>query len=157
MSLLGMGQVYAGLSPANCATAGGVYDGDSEECMAPSTSGSTASTAGPTSPNLANPDAGTFEDVNCPFWCWLLGNGIDTAVSAACFPCGNVCPAGTIWDTTNYVCSATPATSNTSSPAGSKNNPTPCTSSIIPNVCDSTIYISGGIIAAVLLMLVVKK
>lgn len=67
-------------------------------------------------PNLANPDAGTFSDVNCPWWCWVLGNGIDTAVSSQCFPCGNVCPAGSIWDTTNLTCSATPVTSNTGTP-----------------------------------------
>jgi hypothetical protein len=98
-------------------------------------------------PNLSNPDAGTFMDVNCPWWCYVLGNGIDTAVSSACFPCGNICPAGTIWDTTNYVCSATPKTSNTSTP-----------STGVPPTSISTYLMYGAIgIALVLAVIAVAK
>jgi len=73
--------------------------------------------------------AGTFADPNCPFSCWVFGNILDTEVlGQECWPCGNVCPSGQSWDTTNLVCSANPATTNpeaiASTPGGSGNCPT---------------------------------
>ena len=74
-----------------------------------------------TGPSLANPYPGTFSDVNCPWWCWLLGNGIDSAVSAQCTPCNSTCPLGQLWDTTNLTCSADPVTTNAA--VGSNDSP----------------------------------
>lgn len=96
---------------------------------------------GQTGPNLANPYAGTFQDVNCPSWCFVLGNGVDN-LFAACTPCYSVCPAGQIWDTTNDVCSANPVSSN-SAPADEA-NPSSCpsgqTCSFFPGVPDIAVY-----------------
>lgn len=56
-----------------------------------------------------NPYQGTYSDVNCPTRCWVLGNGLDTAIlGVTCWPCHNVCPTGTIWDTKNQKCATTP-------------------------------------------------
>ena len=65
----------------------------------------------------ANPNAGTYSDINCPTACWWLGNGLDmSTLGQECWPCHNTCLAGTIWDTTNLVCSASPATANQVTP-----------------------------------------
>ena len=61
----------------------------------------------------ANPQAGTYSDLNCPNSCFLLGNVLDMSIlGQECWPCHNVCPAGTVWDTTALACSATPQTTN---------------------------------------------
>lgn len=60
-----------------------------------------------------DPNAGTYEDPNCPFYCWSVGNLLDMELFGQnCWPCHNVCPPGQSWDTTNNVCSGTPASSN---------------------------------------------
>jgi len=56
--------------------------------------------------NNANP--GTFWDVNCPWYCAVGGTGLWGGND--CWPCSNVCPSGTNFDTTNNVCSANPTT-----------------------------------------------
>jgi hypothetical protein len=150
MSLIGFGQVDPGaVDPATGFTYGqeqALCQGSASSVWNPTTGtcnpSATPTPAPVTGPNLANPDAGTFMDVNCPWWCWVLGNGIDTAVSAACFPCGNICPSGTIWDTTNYVCSATPKTSNTSTPSTGPTTP-------------STTYLAYGAMALAAILAIV--
>jgi hypothetical protein len=65
----------------------------------------------------ASANAGTYSDPNCPFSCFVLGNGLDMAVlGSECAPCHNICPTGTVWDTTNLVCSSTPAAVNPMTP-----------------------------------------
>jgi hypothetical protein len=62
---------------------------------------------------VPNTNPGTYSDVDCPFSCFLLGNGLDNAILGnECWPCHNICPAGTVFDTTNYVCSSSPVTTN---------------------------------------------
>jgi hypothetical protein len=57
------------------------------------------------------PNAGTFSDVNCPGSCWWTGGVTgDLFGRQACWPCYNVCPAGTVWDTTALGCSQAPTT-----------------------------------------------
>jgi hypothetical protein len=63
------------------------------------------------------PNAGTFSDVNCPTSCWFTGGVTgDLLGRQACWPCYNLCPAGTVWDTTALACSATPATTSPTVP-----------------------------------------
>lgn len=58
-----------------------------------------------------NPYAGTYSDIACPTSCYLLGNGLDMEIlGQECWPCHNVCPSGTAWDTSSLSCSSTPAT-----------------------------------------------
>lgn len=184
MSLVGMGQVsYAGLSPGNCADAGGVYDGDTEECMAPGTATGSGSTVLPSGFTVAQAQAlcatsaagvwnsdtntcdpiasaavtscpnntlpGTPSDVNCPWWCNLPPAEL---IFSACTPCSTTCPAGTVWDTTNDVCSSTPVTTNCNSNAAAP-CPSYCTIPLIGNLvggCSSACSPSmGSALAAV--------
>lgn len=65
----------------------------------------------------ANPDAGTYYDINCPNSCYVLGNVLDTAIlGAKCWPCHNVCPVGTVWDNAAQACSGSPVTPNAEVP-----------------------------------------
>jgi hypothetical protein len=61
-----------------------------------------------------DPSPGTVSSINCPDWClavaWLADLGY---MPQSCWPCSNACPSGYCWDTTNLVCSATPATTVT--------------------------------------------
>lgn len=61
----------------------------------------------------SNPTPGTYYDLNCPNSCYLLGNVLDTSIlGAECWPCHNVCPAGTVWDTAALRCSSAPGSTN---------------------------------------------
>ena len=56
-----------------------------------------------------DPNSGTYEDVNCPFYCWAAGNVLDMEFFGNhCWPCHNICPPSQPWDTTNLVCSGSP-------------------------------------------------
>lgn len=56
---------------------------------------------------------GTPSDVNCPWWCaWV------DYLPGACTPCQSICPTGTVWDTTNNICTSTPVTTNCNAKAG---------------------------------------
>jgi hypothetical protein len=118
----GFGQITDAQSAANCAAGGGTYDSDTGDCSAP-VGGSLYSGLLGTANNCANnTNPGTTGDVNCPFWCSFLPSVLQTA---ACWPCTNICAAGTNFDTTNNVCSATPATTNCTS--GAAGCPAYCT------------------------------
>lgn len=55
----------------------------------------------------SNPYPGTYSDVNCPTSCFLLGNGLDMSIlGQECWPCHNLCPAGTGWDAAALACDA---------------------------------------------------
>jgi hypothetical protein len=60
-----------------------------------------------------DPYPATYESVNCPQACFLAGQFFDWTLGQECWPCHNACPTGYCWDTTNLVCSLTPATSST--------------------------------------------
>jgi len=97
-----------------------------------------------------NPNGGTYSDINCPGTCYMLGNVLDMAILGnRCWPCHNVCPAGTVWDTTNLVCSANPASVNPVTPASSQD-----TGNGVPqDVCSQALGMSCmtlGIFAAIL-------
>jgi hypothetical protein len=91
------------------------WDSSTNTCVVTSTGQNTNSLTAPlpfapSANNCANnPKAGSYSDVNCPWWCLLPGGSND---SGPCYPCSNTCPAGTNFDTTNYVCTANPATTN---------------------------------------------
>ena len=55
----------------------------------------------------ANPYPGTFSDVNCPGYCWLLGNFLG-GTTGGCWPCGHICANGYAWDPTSQSCLAAP-------------------------------------------------
>lgn len=58
-----------------------------------------------------DPNSGTYQDVNCPFYCWAAGNVLDMELFGNhCWPCHNICPPSQPWDTTNLVCSGSPQT-----------------------------------------------
>lgn len=84
-----------------------------------------------------NPNAGTYSDINCPTSCWLLGNGLDMSIlGQECWPCHNICPSGSIWDTANNVCSGNPtatAAPNTGCPGYC--SWTPFASTLFPADC----------------------
>jgi hypothetical protein len=109
-----------------------------------------------------SPTAGTYQDPNCPFSCWALGNILDMQVlGQQCWPCHNVCPPGQGWDLNNLVCSGSPSATNpevvpTTAGAPSDN---PCPSgqawSEADGQCESTfnfntILLYGGIALAVI-------
>lgn len=111
-----------------------------------------------------DPNPGTFSSINCPTSCFVLGNVLDTTIlGQECWPCGNVCPSGTCWDTTNLQCSATPATTNGVVPTTVNDAPAPapvdCTSiwnSMFNSQCGgSTTFLMIGGIAVVALVAVV--
>jgi hypothetical protein len=82
----------------------------------------------------SNPSAGTYDDINCPTSCFLLGNALDMSVlGQECWPCHNVCPPGTCWDTTGMLCSATPSATNPTIPTTVNDAPVPA-----PVDCTST-------------------
>jgi len=113
----------------------------------------------------ANPDAGTYDDINCPTSCFVLGNVLDmTVLGQECWPCHNVCPAGTVWDTTNLVCSATPATVNSVAPVTQNSAPPPppvdCSSiwsQITNSQCDMStgVYVAAGVAIVALIAMAV--
>lgn len=74
----------------------------------------------------ANPYPGTYSDVNCPTKCYLAGNLLDTSLFGQdCWPCHNICPVGSVWDTANLVCSGSPEATNPQSPVpGGPGSPT---------------------------------
>lgn len=88
--------------------------------------------------NVANPYPGSYSDVNCPTFCFLLGNGLDMAVSQSCWPCHNICANGTAWDSTQDTCVATPGAvagvANLVTPAGTT-NPDGTTAASCPGYC----------------------
>lgn len=87
----------------------GIWDPSTNSCLLASPSTSSPAGILPSANNCANnPNPGTFWDVNCPFYCLVGGTGLWGGND--CFPCSNICPAGTNWDTTNYVCSSNPIT-----------------------------------------------
>lgn len=110
----------------------------------------------------ANP--GTFSSINCPTSCFLLGNELDTAIlGQECWPCGNICPSGTCWDTTALACSATPITTNAVVPTVQNDAPAPapvdCTTiwnQLTSSQCgaSSTPLLIGGIAIVALIALV---
>ena len=53
--------------------------------------------------------AGTSNDPNCG---WACDIPFYQAFAQQCWPCHNICPPGTQWDTTNEVCSSAPQTVN---------------------------------------------
>lgn len=71
------------------------------------------------------PGAGTTNDPNCGWECdipfYRLG-------AQCCWPCANICPPGTQWDTTNCVCSQTPESvaDGTAPTPGTAATPTGC-------------------------------
>lgn len=101
----------------------------------------------------ADPNAGTASSINCSAVCantWPFAEMFQT-----CWPCANVCPVGTCWDTTNLICSPNPATTNQTTPA-SQNDAAPpppvdCTTvlnQLTNSQCGATSWplIVGGII-----------
>ena len=65
----------------------------------------------------ANANAGTYSDINCPGSCYLLGNVLDMSIlGQECWPCHNVCPSGTVWDTAAMACSSNPSAPNPVTP-----------------------------------------
>jgi hypothetical protein len=125
----GLGQAVqcsSAYSPGNCAAVpGAVYDDDNEVCNCPAgsapTAASTAITPAAANNCANNANPGTFWDVNCPAYCIVGGTGLFGGND--CWPCSNVCPSGTNFDTTNSVCSATPATTNCKSGVPGVPNP----------------------------------
>jgi len=84
----------------------------------------------------ASANAGTYSDPNCPFSCFVLGNGLDMAVLGnECAPCHNICPSGTAWDTTNLVCSAAPAAVNPMTPLPVSGTPSSDGTDSCPGYC----------------------
>jgi hypothetical protein len=75
--------------------------------------------------------AGTYGDPNCPSSCYLLGNGLDTLLLGdECWPCHNICPSGSSWDTTQLLCldsNGNPVAGGTAGPTVSV-TPTPSAS-----------------------------
>jgi len=73
-----------------------------------------------------DPNAGTISSINCPGWCLPLGWLADLGYTPqSCWPCSNVCPPGTCWDTTNLVCAGAPATTNAVVPVNTSSAPPP--------------------------------
>jgi hypothetical protein len=74
-----------------------------------------------------DPNAGTYEDPNCPLYCWVAGNALDMETFGQhCWPCHNVCPPGQNWDTTALACSGSapnPYAIGTTTPQGGTNCP----------------------------------
>jgi hypothetical protein len=108
----------------------------------------------------SDPSPGTISSINCPDWCIPLGWLADLGyMPQSCWPCSNACPSGYCWDTTNLVCSATPATTNTVVPAlqNAANPPAPvdCTSTwnqLTSSQCGASslpLIIGGVVILAV--------
>ena len=116
----GLGQDDSGLTTdqqqALCNTSSNTtWDPTTNTCVVTATGQPTGSLttalpqAGVTScPNNTYP--GTPSDVNCPWWC--LFTDYSSSMFPACTPCVNQCPTGTVWDTTNNICTTTPATTN---------------------------------------------
>ena len=118
-----------------------------------------------------NPYPGTYDDINCPFSCWLLGNGLDISIlGQECWPCHNICPSGTGWDTSTLTCDAAGATAAANLPAGCPGlcSSVPFYSLFNPDLCSgcaasgsspdyTTWIIVGGILAAVFVMGMSKK
>lgn len=113
----------------------------------------------------SDPNPGTFSSINCPGSCWWLGNALDTAIlGQECWPCGNVCPPGTCWDTTALACSATPTTTNSVVPVTQNDAAPPA-----PVDCSTTwnqltnsqctistgVYVMGGVAALAAMLLLV--
>lgn len=116
----------------------------------------------------ANPNAGTYSDLNCPTSCFLLGNGLDMSMlGQECWPCHNVCPPGTCWDTGALQCSATPGTVNPVTPVTQTDAPAPapvdCSgtwNSMFNSQCGGStlpLTIGGIAIVAILAVVLVNK
>lgn len=116
----------------------------------------------------SDPNPGSFASVNCPTGCYILGNVLDTfLLGNECWPCGNVCPAGTCWDTTNLACSATPVTTNSVVPVAQNSAPPPpptdCTTlwnSMFNSQCggsDTYLMIGGIAIAGLIAVVLANK
>ena len=116
----------------------------------------------------ANPNAGTYYDINCPTGCYVLGNVLDMSIlGQECWPCHNTCPSGTVWDTTALACSGTPATTNPVVPATVNDEPPPtptdCTTffnEYFNPQCGGSEYpliIGGALVAGLLLLGIVGK
>jgi hypothetical protein len=116
----------------------------------------------------ADPNAGNFASINCPNSCYLLGNVLDTMIlGQECWPCGNVCPPGTCWDTTALACSATPITTNTVTPTTTNDQPAPapvdCTSTwnqLTNSQCGGSnlpLILGGVAVAAILAIVLANK
>jgi len=167
MSLIGLSALAqacsSSLSPSNCGTAGGSYDGDNEVCVcAADSSGFTlaqqqalctsagADTTWDATTNTCVPigsaPAPASSGASCPNNT-LPGTPSDVNCpwwcnfiafqSTSCTPCTQVCPTGMQWDTTNNVCSANPASNNCSG-AGTGS---PC-----PSYCN--VPLIGGLFSA---------
>ena len=106
----------------------------------------------------ANPNAGTYSDINCPNSCYVLGNVLDMSIlGQECWPCHNVCPAGTVWDTTNLQCSANPTTTNTVVPTVPQ-SPTDVTIQNLQQLLGNMgPWVIGGIALIVILPLILKR
>jgi hypothetical protein len=102
----------------------------------------------------ANPNAGTYSDLNCPTSCFVLGNGLDMSIlGQECWPCHNTCPAGTVWDTTNLQCSASPASVNPVVPVTPANPFQP----FLDSIGNYLPWVVIGLVAIVVLPVVLKK
>jgi hypothetical protein len=103
------GFTYAQEQVLCAGSATSTWDSTTGTCVSGQTPQGTSS-LGPAANNCANnTKPGTSGDVNCPFWCFALP---DFMWPASCWPCSNICPTGTNFDTTNNVCSANPVTTN---------------------------------------------
>lgn len=116
----------------------------------------------------ADPNAGTYDSVNCPTSCFVLGNVLDTTIlGQECWPCHNVCPPGTCWDTSALQCSGTPSATNPVIPSTQNDAPPPppvdCTSTwsqLFNNQCggSSSLLTYGAVaILGILGIIVVSK
>lgn len=116
----------------------------------------------------ANAYAGTYDDINCPTSCFVLGNVLDTAIlGAECWPCHNVCPPGTVWDTAVEACSSNPAVPNPVTPTTQDETPAPapstCTSwwdRYFNSQCGGSttfLLIGGGLVAVVAVAIAFRR
>jgi hypothetical protein len=116
----------------------------------------------------ANPNAGTYSDLNCPTSCFVLGNVLDMSIlGQECWPCHNVCPPGTVWDTSGLVCSSNPAVPNPVVPTTQNDQPPPtpvdCTqvwNQYFSDQCggsSTALYVGGLAIAAIIAVVIASK
>lgn len=104
------------------------------------------------------PNAGTFSDVNCPTSCWFTGGVTgDLFGRQACWPCYNLCPAGSVWDTTALACSQAPATTSPTVPV-TEQSPTVTAIQATGQALGSMMpWVVIGLVALVALPLVLRR
>ena len=145
----GIGQVLTNMPPISTSSVfGGSTDLSDLPITTPDTSPGLIDTTGLTNgtsmtscPNNTYP--GTPADVNCPWYCPFTA-----FLPSACTPCTQQCPTGTVWDTTNNVCSSSPVTTNCV--AGSAACPSYCNIPLIGSffsACNQCPASTGSIMA----------